>query len=227
MVSIAISRIQNPGNLGAIARIIKNFNIKELYLINPECSKEDPEARNRAKHAQDILQSAIILKSIKELKEKFNTIIGTTGKLGTDYNLPRSPLTPNQVFPLKDKNTVILFGSEEHGLLNEEIKECDFLITIPASKKYPILNISHAVGIICYELFKTEKEHVSSHINFATETEKQIILNLFNDILKQTEFATESKRETQRKTIKNIIGKSSLTKREAFALIGFLKKLRK
>lgn len=227
MVSIAISQIQNPGNLGAIARVLKNFNIKELYLINPACSQQDQKAKNRAKHAQDILENAIILKSIEELKNKFNTIIGTTGKLGTDYNIPRSPLTPEKVFPLKDKNTVILFGSEEHGLTNEEIKQCDFLLTIPASKKYPILNISHAVAIICCEIFKSEKEHSSSHIKFATETEKEIILNLFNDILKQIEFATETKRETQRKTIKNIIGKSSLTKREAFALIGFLKKLKK
>lgn len=225
MVSIAISRIQNPGNLGAIARILKNFSIKELYLINPECNHLDQEARNRAKHAQDILENAKIIKNIKSIKA--NTIIATTSRLGTDFNLPRSPLTPNLVFPLKDKNTCFLFGSEEHGLTNEEIKQSNFTLTIPASKKYPTLNISHAVAIICYEIFKQENEHVSSHIKFITQKEKDILAKLFNETLNTLSFTTEYKKETQKKTFKNIIGKANLTRREFFALAGLLKKLKK
>lgn len=225
MVSIAISRIQNPGNLGAIARVLKNFNIKGLYLINPECNPLDQEARNRAKHAQDILENAKIIKSIKEINA--NAIIATTSKLGTDYNLPRSSLTPEKIFPLKDNNICFLFGSEEQGLTNEEIKQCNFALTIPASKKYPVLNISHAVAIISYEIFKSEKEHVASHIKFAEKKEKEILMRLFNEVLHSLDFATESKRETQKKAFKNIIGKANLTRREFFALCGLLKKLKK
>ncbi len=225
MVSIAISRIQNPGNLGAIARILKNFNIKELYLINPECNPLDQEARNRAKHAQDVLESAKIIKSIKQIKA--NTIIATTSRLGTDFNLPRSPLTPEKIFPLKDKNTCFLFGSEEQGLTNEEIKQANYTITIPANKKYPVLNISHAVAIIAYEIFKTEKEHVASHIKFATNKEKEVLMKLFDETLNTLNFTTEYKKETQKKTFKNIIGKANLTRREFFALAGLLKKFKK
>lgn len=225
MVSIAVSRIQNPGNLGAIARVLKNFNIKELYVINPECNPLDQEARNRAKHAQDILENIKIIKSIKEIKA--NTIIATTSKLGTDFNLPRSSLTPDKIFPLKDNNTCILFGSEEQGLTNEEIKLADYTLTIPTSKKYPVLNISHAVAIICYEIFKSEKEHVSSHIKFAEKKEKEILMKLFNDALQELPFTTETKRETQRKTFKNIIGKSNLTRREFYALCGLMKKIKR
>lgn len=227
MVSIAISRIQNPGNLGAIARVLKNFNIKELILINPECNHLCQEARNRAKHAQDILENAKMVKSISKLKNRFNTVIATTSKLGTDYNLPRSPLTPEQLFPLKDKNTCILFGSEESGLTNEEISKCDFALTIPTSKKYPALNISHAVAIICYEIFRTEKEHVASHIKPAGSKEKDILARLFDDALKNLDFTTETKRETQRKAFKNLIGKSFLTRREAYALMGLMKKIKR
>lgn len=227
MVSIAVSRIQNPGNLGAIARVMKNFGLKELCLINPECNYLGQEAKNRAKHAQDILEDAKIISSITELKNKFDTIIATTSKLGTDYNLPRSALTPEKIFPLKNKNTCILFGSEEHGLTNDEIKECDFTITIPASKKYPVLNISHAVSIICYEIFKSENEHSASHIKFASPKEKEVLFELFDNVLNSIDFAAETKRDTQRKTFKNIVGKSNLTKREAYAFIGLMKKLKK
>ena len=72
MVAIAISGIQNPGNLGAIARVLKNFDIKELYLINPECSPLDQEARNRAKHAQDILES---IKIGRTRNYRFNPLV--------------------------------------------------------------------------------------------------------------------------------------------------------
>lgn len=225
MVSIAISRIQNPGNLGAVARVLKNFNIKELYLISPECNPLDQEARNRAKHAQDVLENIKIIKSIKQIPA--NTIIATTSKLGTDFNLPRSSLTPEKIFPLKDSNTCILFGSEEQGLTNEEIKQANFTLTIPTSKKYPVLNISHAVAIICYEIFRTEKEHVASHIKFTTIKEKEILMKLFNETLDTLNFTTEYKKETQKKAFKNIMGKANLTRREFYALCGLIKKLKK
>ena len=109
---------------------------------------------------------------------------------------------------------------------NEEINLCDILVTIPASKKYPTLNISHSVSIILYELFKNSvNEKSNSHINFADKNEKDIILKYFNKVLDEMEFSTKEKKETQRIVWRRIVGKAMLTKREAFAVMGFLRKL--
>ena len=234
MISIVIVEIENPGNLGAIARVMKNFGQKDLVLIGPKCSPDDQEARNRAKHAQDILKSAKI--ENKSYLKEFDYLIATTASLGTDYNVPRSPISPEQMaekissFSSKSKSFPkigILIGRESTGLTNEEIRMADFIVTIPTSNKYPTMNISHSVAILLYELSKAESsQKVSSHIKFATKNEKDVIEKNMDDILSSIDFATEEKRKTQKIIWKKVIAKSFLTRREAFAIIGFLKKIR-
>ena len=163
--------------------------------------------------------------------KNFDYLIGTTAILGTDYNIPRSAITidklANKLSKIKKSKIGLLIGREGSGLNNKEIDMCDILITIPASKKYPTMNISHAVSIILYELFKNNKENSSSHINFATKKEKDIILKFINRILNKMDFTTKVKKQTQKKVWKRVIGKSLLTKREAFVVMGFLRKFKK
>ena len=108
-------------------------------------------------------------------------------------------------------------------LTNKEINLADFIVTIPTSSSYPALNLSHSAAIIFYELFK-EKENISSHILIASKKEKQQTLKIINKVINNTKFATPSKKHTQQIIWKRIIGKSFLTKREAYALMGFFKK---
>ena len=120
----------------------------------------------------------------------------------------------------------LVFGREGHGLFNEEIEKCDFVATIPAHHSYFTLNLSHAVSIFLYEITKklgTQK--MSEKFKKATSQDKIIIMRVLDQVLEKKDFKSESKRETQRKVWKRMIGKSTLTKREAFALIGFLRKM--
>ncbi len=167
-ISVALLEIQNPGNLGAIARVMKNFDVKDLILINPKC-KINQEAIDRASHAKNILKKAKV-KPFSYLK-KFDYIIGTTAKLGNNHNIPRTSLPLEKI---KAKKAVILFGREDRGLSNKEIKKCDLITTIPSSKKYPTLNISHAAAIVLYEIFKnSKKEKSNSHFTYATRKKKK------------------------------------------------------
>ena len=224
MLSIILIQPKTQGNLGAICRVMKNFGLKDLILINPRC-KIGLEARKRAKHANDILKNAKI-KDESYLKN-FHTLIATTSRLGTDYNIPRSPITPDQLIKIinTNKKIALIFGREDKGLTNEEIKQADFIVSIPTSKIYPSLNLSHSVAILLYELFK-EKENITSHILPASKQEKDHLLKMINQSLNRLEFSTQSKKQTQITIWKRIIGKSFLTKRESFALMGFFKKIR-
>lgn len=226
MIKLVLVGIQNPGNLGAIARVMKNFGLKDLILINPKCEPKTEEAIYRAKHAKQILKKAKIV-DIGYL-QNFDYVIGTTSKIGSDYNIPRVPITPEH-FALtinKKAKTALLIGRENHGLTNKELELCDFIVTIPTSKKYPAMNISHSVAIILYELFKgSRKQKLGDRITPMTRKEKEIILKKVDNILSKMYFSTEQKRETQRKVWKRLITKAMLTKREAFALLGFLRKL--
>jgi len=225
MISIVLVGVENSGNIGAIARSMKNFGLKELILINPKC-KIDDNALKRAMHAKEILKKAKVGK-ISDLK-KFHTVIATTSKLGTDYNLPRSPITPEQLAKVvpSNKKIALVFGRESSGLTNKEISKCDFIVTIPASPKYAAINLSHSAAIIFYELFKGSKSRkIGEQIAPASKRDKEQILKMINNILDKLRFATKEKKETQKLVWKRIVNKGFLTKREAFAVMGFFRKL--
>lgn len=227
MIAVILIEPETEGNIGAIARVMKNFDFKELVLINPKADHLGRESLDRATHAKDILKKAKV-KDFPYLR-RFDYFVGTTSMTGSDYNIPRSPLTPKQmaekISNVKGKIGLVI-GRESTGLSNDEIMKCDFVVAIPSSKKYPTMNISHAVSIILYELFdKIGKEKVSGHINFATKKDKKIILMHVGKALDRMDFSTKEKKETQKIVWKRIVGKAMLTRREAFALIGFLKKL--
>lgn len=227
MISVVLLEPEKPGNIGAVARVMKNFDFADLVLINPKCDHLSIESEQRAKHAVDIVRSAKI-RSFDYL-DQFDYLVGTTSKLGTDYNIPRSPLTPDklaEVIKDNDAKIGIVFGRESSGLTNEEVQKCDYIVSVPSSEEYPALNLSHSVAIILYELYRViGKNKITEHFISATKTEKDQIFKILDEVMSDLEFATDEKRETQRVVWKRLIGKSMMTKREAFALIGFLKKL--
>lgn len=228
MLSVILVEPENPGNLGSVARIMANFGVKELVLINPKC-KIDEESRRFAKNAQKIIDRAKI--NGFSILGKYDYLIGTTSKLGTDYNIPRSPVTPEQLAKklknIKKKKIALILGRESHGLKNQEVKLCDFIVTIPTSRNYKACNISHALAIILYEIYKEKnaKDTLKSYKPMSRK-EKEQIIKLLNSAMDKMSFETERKKQTQLKVWKRMITKSFLTKREAFALMGFLKKIK-
>lgn len=228
MIEVLLLEPRKQENLGAVARAMKNFDFQNLVLINPKC-KIGIKARKVAKHAQTVLDKAKI-KPFSYVKN-FDHLIGTTAILGTDYNIPRNPISIEQLAKklpeIKQSKIGLLIGRETIGLKNKELDLCDILVTIPSSKKYPTLNISHSAAIMLYELFKNlNNEKSNSHINFATKKEKDIISEYINSILNRLDFSTKEKRQTQKKVWKRVFGKALLTKREAFVIMGFLRKLK-
>lgn len=227
MIYVVLVETTNSGNIGSIARVMKNFNFNKLILVNPKC-KIDENSLSMAKHANDILKRVKIIDSFNELfKMNFDYIIGTTSLLSTDYNILRTPIKPNELSSIikKNKKIALVFGREQSGLKNEEIEKCDFIVTIPTSEKYPAMNISHAVAIILYELTKSNKNIIDEKITYASGEEKEILLNKINLIIEKMQFTSEIKKEIQKKIWKRLIGKGFLSRRELFALHGFFKKL--
>ncbi len=226
MVEVILIEPENPGNIGSIARAMKNFGLKDLTLINPRCSHANIDAMRMAKHAKDILENAVI--KPQDYLKKAPLMVATTARLGNDYNLPRTPITPAQLaerVSLKD-NISLVFGRESSGLKNEEIAMADLIVHIPAGKKYISLNVAQAAGIVFYELFQASgRIKSSSHYPGATRRHLKVIAGYFDEVLDKLQFPTVQKRETQRILWKRIMARSFLTRRESFGVMGFLKKM--
>lgn len=227
-LTVVMVEPETPGNIGAVARVMANFGMEKLVLVKPQC-KINEDARRRAKHAQSILKNA----SVRDWKwlKRFDYVVGTAGKESTDYNLPRTPLTPAQladrVLRLKKTKIALLIGREGNGLYNEELQQCDFAVTIPTSVRYPSMNVSHALTVILYELFRqSSKDKITDAYTPIDAADKTRLVKLAHEALERMDFLTETKLATQKMVWQRLIGKTFLTKREAYALMGFFRKIR-
>lgn len=155
-ISFILVEPATPENVGATARALKTMGFPELRLVNPCDHLSDP-ARWLAHASNDILEQAQVFSSFEEAIEGFDFIIGTTAKkrsVKADYFL--LPELPRLI---KDKgnavkNIAVVFGREESGLRNEELKLCDLVTTVPLKTSYPSLNLAQAVMLYAYELSK-------------------------------------------------------------------------
>jgi TrmH family RNA methyltransferase len=228
MIYIVILEPAVAGNVGAIARVMSNFGFTKMVLINPHCDHLCDEAKNRAKHAQQILTDAEVCDFF--VVDEYDYLIATTARLGTDYNIIRSPMTPDELGQkLKEIDTSkkigLVIGREGQGMFNEEIEKCDFTVTIPSDSEYPTLNVSHAVAVLLYEIHKhLSDKNIISHITPIGKAEKDQIMKMHDEVLSGFQWGTKEKKETQQILWKKIIGKSMLTKREAYGVMGFLRK---
>jgi len=228
-ISVVLIGVEHPGNLGAVCRAMKNFDVTELVLVNPKCSPGETEAINRAKWAKDILKKAKIA-PIDVLKE-YDLVVGTTGVLGDDYNLPRTPLTPAQLATKlaeagKSSRVAIVFGRESDGLYNHELALCDATVTIPTGKEYPSMNLSHAVAVVLYAIaVESLSVPIIKKFPLVNAPTKQHLHRVMDETLAGLPFATKEKRETQEVLWRRLVGKSGLTQREAMALMGFFRKV--
>ncbi len=217
---------KTPGNIGFLARTMKNFGFKNLVLINP--CEFDNSAYYQASHARDVVQDAKIYDSITEFIEdnEITTIVGTTGTAGGSYNIPRIPITPDELGKNMhvDGNIAILFGREGDGLSNEELELCDILVTIPTNEEYPIMNISHAAAIVFYEIYKNQKDYPVENMEIASFEDKKIITKLCNDIISKLDYP-DHKRKNVEIITKRIIGRAFIAGRESKMLRGTLKRV--
>lgn len=146
---------REPGNIGAAARAIKNMDFKRLCLVNPP-SHMTEEAQWFAHNAMDILDASKVCTSVEDAVRDKHYIVGTSRRRGRR----RGAFIPVEkgalrMFEIAQNNKIaLLFGREDRGLFNKEIEECGFLMTIPASRKHPSLNLAQAVMIVSYELSK-------------------------------------------------------------------------
>lgn len=242
MLTVVFVEPETPGNLGACARVMANFGFSDLFILNPCFSLSHPQVKALSKHAYGIIEASTSLELPKEkilpfLKERFDYIIGTTSQIGNDFNLVRSPLAIEEftdVLKKRFKNfrqnpgvkIALLLGREGEGLTNKELNQCDFVVSIPANPSYPTLNVSHALALMLYELFKvSEGKDSISHLTLATKKEKDMLLKRYRELLDSLEFDDKHKRETQERVFRRIVGRSFFKKREVFVLHGLISRI--
>jgi len=219
MAAIRVVLVESKfeGNVGFVARAMANFGLTDLVLVKPP--KIGEEARRRAMHGLDILESAKIVGSLALAVKDCGLVAGTTGvDAKNEKRFTRLAISPRE-FAERARSysgrIALVFGREDYGLFDKEIEDFDILVTIPASPKYPVLNLSHAAAILFYEVQPGPTRRVS----LATGFEREKLHSTFADLLRSTEYPPH-KFDRTRVMFRRMVGRAMPTKWEFHALMG-------
>ena len=153
-ISIVLLQPRYSENVGAAARAMRNMGIGQLVIVDPQNFDLSKALKLATHFASDIIEKSKFYPDLKEALSSFNYVVGTTARLGGQRQVVNTPLTlSRKLIPISVKNRIaILFGPEDKGLSNEDIRYCHALVNIPTTQ-FSSLNLAQSVMILCYEIF--------------------------------------------------------------------------
>ena len=185
-VQIVLVETSHPGNIGSVARAMKNMGLSRLALINPKKFPHD-EATALAGNAGDVLEKAQVFSSIEEAVKNSKIIFATSARERTiEWPVASAKDAAQEINQLAAENieVSILFGREDRGLTNEELQLSNKHLIIPADPEYPVLNIAMSTQVVCYELYQaSHNEPIGPWQDFPeyTSQELQHLIEHFNE----------------------------------------------
>ena len=154
-ISVVLVEPGSPGNIGAVARVLKNTGIGQLSLVNPG-NWDLPETRWMAHASGEVLDNCTVFPDLGAAVRNANLVIGTTCRAGRLRELEDDyrGLLARACDCARSHRVALVFGRERDGLWSRELEQCHWLLRIPAAVPYPSFNLSHAVLLVAYELFQ-------------------------------------------------------------------------
>src|SRR5215475_13657979 len=148
---IVLVRPRDPNNIGAAARAMKNFGFADLVVVTPHPPVWSEVVS--AVNATDVLTGARVCATLDEAVADCNLVVGTTHRTRVEekQNL-YTPLDLSRALAAADYDLALVFGSEKHGLTNEDLSRCHRVMSIPTEPDCPSMNLGQAVAVCCYEL---------------------------------------------------------------------------
>lgn len=213
-------------NVGHCCRAMKNFGFAELALVNPKCELGF-DANMYAKHGSDVLKKSKMEKTIANAARGCALVVGTTGVERRSGEIIRNPMRLREFaarMAKKKGKMALLLGREGTGLSPDEIRACDFLVTIPANGNYPVLNLSHALAVMLYELRMAgnapEKKKNKTSDGLASPGERKALLAAFAKIVGKGKARKPDKIAI---AFKNVVERAMVSPLEARAMLSGLK----
>jgi len=226
-IRIVLIETSHPGNIGAVARAMKNMCLENLYLVNPKIYPS-AEASARASGAEDLLSSAQVFESLDDALGGCRLVIGASARLRTvewPQLIPRA--CAEQAWAEAQQGDVaILFGRESSGLRNKELDRCQYLVHIPANEAYSSLNIAQAVQVISYELHMASLAELASVASVsesvATADELEGFFSHLNQAMEDIGFSDPRQSEKLQRRLRRLFYRAQMDVEEVNILRGIL-----
>lgn len=234
-IRVVLVNTSHPGNIGAVARAMKNMGLNRLTLVAPELFPHH-DATSRASGADDILANAEVVTSLDEAIAECQFVVGASARSRTISWPTYDPREAAEVMmeTANDAEVAIVMGRENSGLSNAELEKCNYLVHIPANPEYSSLNIAAATQVLVYELRmaalassieKRKAEAVSdwsSDKPFATTEEMEGLFNHYQEALTQLDFLDPGNPRQLMRRLRRLYGRTRLDRVEVNILRGIL-----
>jgi len=183
MTNMRIVLVETAGerNLGSVARVMKNFGLSQLWLVNPQCDRFSEDARNMAVHAPEILENAMVVDNLPQAIADCQRTVATAGRIDQGELRVSDPI-PSLSWLTQVDSSAIVFGAEDRGLSNREIQYCQQVMRIPVHPDYPSLNLAQAVGICCYQLRQLRESQMGESPT-SPQTPQKLTSQIAQDLL--------------------------------------------
>jgi len=223
-VAIVLVRPKFPENIGSAARVAFNMGIRHLVLVREALPEREAMAKMATHKAAHLLDTMELHPTLEEALRPFSVIVGTTARLGKKRTLEKTPReVVQEVIPdLANNRLAIMFGPEDTGLTNDELKYCRYISSIPTAD-FSSLNLAQAIAIHCYELY-----YQIIHAPYAFEPRPQIATSYelegmyehVEEALLRIDFLEEKSHTYWMNNVRQFLGRIRLTSKEAKIIRG-------
>jgi tRNA (cytidine32/uridine32-2'-O)-methyltransferase len=224
LVRIVLIDPSHPGNIGSVARAMKNMALSDLVLVRPRAFPH-AEAVALAAGADDILANARIVDRVPEAIADCAFIAGTTSRPRSyywEFTTPRD--VAGRILGVPQENrAALLFGSERYGLGTEDLNHCNVLVRIPANPEYCSLNLAMSVQLIAYEIFMAREQtqsHTQLEIALAPSGDIEHFYGHLHEVLNEIDFEDRTGHLMER--LRRLFNRAQLDRNELNILRGIL-----
>lgn len=223
---VVLVRPKASGNVGAVARAMKNLGFSDLALVSPRRYRR-PAAEAMAVHAGDVLERSRRFATLAEAVADRVWVVGTTCRAGS-YR--RRALVPREaaaevVSVARSGGVALVFGPEDHGLCNDDLKLCHELVTIPTHGVYPSLNLAQAALVCLYEIFLARHPPASPSPRLATSERLERLYAHLARALLRIGFLHGENPEHIMFSLRRIFGRARLDERELSIWLGIARQI--
>lgn len=189
-IAIVLAQTQIPENIGSVARAMNNMGLSQLILVEPKHRDLSRMLKPATGSSSYIIEGMVVYEDMKEALDPFRYVVGTTARIGSHRPAMTQPRRlANDLIPISQENQIaILFGPEDCGLTNEQLRYCHTITSIPTAR-FLSLNLAQAVMIVCYELFMAGQETAPRSMpRLANRFELEGMYEHLGDVLKKIGF---------------------------------------
>jgi tRNA/rRNA methyltransferase len=227
-IAIVLCRPRFPENIGAAARAMCNMGLGDLLVVEPENCDLTRVLKMATHAAAEVVERMDITAALADALAPFQFVIGTTARLGKQRQVIESPaLLADMLVPVSQENRIaIVFGSEDRGLTNADLRLCHWLVNIPTAE-FASLNLAQAVMIVCYELFGACRQKRAEHVpRLASRHELDGMYEEVKEILLRISFIQPDNPDYWMNRIRHFFTRMQLRAREVSIIRGICRQIR-